>query len=87
MANERPRVGTRLINDAGTCVKIVNYPEGATNYTAGTVPAEMVDALLKAGYRPVTKDDVIPVQAHHLMNEMTDTAEISDDDDTDETDE
>ncbi len=65
MANDRPRVGSRIINDAGTCVKIVNVSEGETLFP-GTIPVSRLDEWLAAGYRPVTEDDVIPVQAHQV---------------------
>ncbi len=73
MPEQRPRVGTKLINDAGTCVKIVNLSEGE-DLQPGTIPANRLDEWLAAGYRPVTADDVIPVQAHQVN--ATDTAAV-----------
>jgi len=73
MASDRPRVGARIVNDAGTCVKIVNVSEGE-DLQPGTIPANRLDEWLAAGYRPVTAGDVIPVQAHQVG--ATDTAAI-----------
>jgi hypothetical protein len=63
---DRPRVGSRIINDAGTCLKVMNISEGET-IPPGSVPANRLDEFLAAGYRPVTKDDVIPVQSHQAF--------------------
>ncbi len=60
---KNPQVGDQLINDSGTCVTIVETPENGM-LDPGTMPEAMVAALLEAGYRRVTKGDVIPVQAH-----------------------
>lgn len=60
---KNPQVGDQLINDSGTCVTVVETPEDGL-LDPGTVPAVMVDALFKAGYRRLDKDDVIPTQAH-----------------------
>lgn len=73
MASDRPRVGSRIVNDAGTCVKVVNVSEGE-ELQPGTIPANRLDEWLAAGYRPVTANDVIPVQAHQAG--ATDTAAI-----------
>jgi hypothetical protein len=68
MAAERPRVGSRIINDAGTCLKVQNISEGET-IPPGVVPANRLDEFLAAGYRSVTKEDIIPVQAHQIEAE------------------
>lgn len=60
-----PKVGDRLMNDAGTLVEIVKDVEGDT-LEPGTFPESRADELIKAGYRAVAKDDVIPKQAHEL---------------------
>jgi hypothetical protein len=61
---DTPRVGTRLINDHGTVVKIVKAVEG-DEPKPGTVPADRVDDFLDAGYRVLTADDVVPPQTHY----------------------
>lgn len=62
-----PKVGDRLINESGTCVKIVKTVEG-DDPKPGEISADRVDAFLKAGYRMVTEKDVIPVQQHQIDN-------------------
>ena len=60
-----PKVGDRLINEHGTCVKIVKAIDGDET-KPGEIGADRADDFLKAGYRIVTDDDVIPVQQHQI---------------------
>ncbi len=62
----KPAVGTRLINDAGTCVVLVDVADGQS-VQPGEYPISRVDELLAAGYERVTKDHVIPLQAHEAQ--------------------
>lgn len=62
---EDPKVGQRIMNDAGTCLKIVNTIEGET-VEPGTVPAADVPRFMAAGYELVKEDQPIPVQQHQV---------------------
>ncbi len=59
-------VGDQLINDAGTCVTIVETPEDGL-LDPGTMPEAMVKALLDAGYTRVTAKDEVPRQSHEQV--------------------
>ena len=69
MAEATPKVGDRIINDHGTCVKIVNVIEGQ-EVAPGEVAADRVQDFLDAGYRLIEEDEVIPVQAHQVNAEF-----------------
>lgn len=56
------KVGDLIINDAGTCLRVVDQVEGAS-VKPGTAPAQNIQAYLDAGYALVDDETEIPRQS------------------------
>jgi hypothetical protein len=78
----KPQVGTRMINDAGTCVTLADLADGETP-KPGEFPIARVDELIAAGYERVTKEHIVPVQSYELHGGgvIAQAARVADSDD------